>query len=139
MHTDLDNAIARLQAGGHTCVLVKGDLVITDDRRGIRPLMELWEGRKDLSGFSAADKVVGKAAAMLYCLMKVSAVHAGVISKPAAAVLESAGIAVSFHRQVDAIRNREDTGFCPMETAVRHITAPEDAPAAIREALAKLA
>ena len=135
---DLEKARSLLEKENYTCVICRGDDVITDRRRGIRPLMELLESGKDLHGYSAADKVVGKAAAFLYCLLGVKALHAGVLSVPARDVLVSAGISVEWGSLVPAIRNRAGDGFCPMETAVWDLTDPALAPDAIRNALKKL-
>ena len=138
MCEDLRKAVALLESGGHTCVLYRDDTYLTDDRRGIRPLMELLESSRDVTGFSAADRVVGKAAAFLYCLLKVSCVYAGVISKPALQVLQAQGIPVFYSTLVPAIKNRTGDGFCPMETAVWDLEDPKKAPNAIRETLKKL-
>lgn len=135
---DLEKARSLLEKENYTCVICRGDDVITDRRRGIRPLMELLESGKDLHGYSAADKVVGKAAAFLYCLLGVKALHAGVLSVPARDVLVSAGISVGWGSLVPAIRNRAGDGFCPMETAVWDLTDPALAPDAIRNTLKKL-
>ena len=138
MHEDLILALNILNEGSYTCVLRRGDITLTDDRRGIRPLMELLESDQDVAGFSAADRVVGKAAAFLYCLLGVRSVYAKVISTPALQVLQSCGIDTYYDTQVNAIRNRTGDGFCPMETAVWNLNDPEKAPDAIREALKKL-
>ena len=135
---DLEKAKEILVTGGHTCVLCLGEQIITSDRRGVAPLMELWDAQRDVTGFSAADKVVGKATALLYCLLGVKSVYTMVMSRPALAVLEANGIATGYEQLVDAIRNRTNTGFCPMETATRDINDPKDAPQAIRKALASL-
>ena len=138
MHEDLILAFNILNEGSYTCVLRRGDITLTDDRRGIRPLLELLESDQDVAGFSAADRVVGKAAAFLYCLLGVRSVYAKVISTPALQVLQSCGIDTYYDTQVNAIRNRTGDGFCPMETAVWNLNDPEKAPDAIREALKKL-
>ena len=138
MHEDLILALNILNEGSYTCVLRRGDITLTDDRRGIRPLLELLESGQDMSGFSAADRVVGKAAAFLYCLLGVRSVYAKVISTPALQVLQSCGIDTYYDTQVNAIRNRTGDGFCPMETAIWNLNDPEKAPDAIREALKKL-
>lgn len=135
---DLESARSLLERENYTCVICHGEDVITDRRRGVRPLLELLESGKDLHGYSAADKVVGKAAALLYCLLGVKALHAGVLSQPAREVLASAGITVVYDTLVPAIRNRAGNGFCPMETAVWDLTEPALAPDAIRIALQKL-
>lgn len=138
MSADLMNARAVLAAEGCTCVLCRGDTYYKSTRRGVAPLMGWLEENLDVRGFSAADKVVGKATAFLYCLLGVSAVHANVISEAALEVLQKQGIRVSWEQQVDAIQNRAGDGLCPMELATRQITEPEAAPAAIRAALQKL-
>ena len=138
MSADLMNARAVLTAEGCTCVLCRGDTYYKSTRRGVAPLMGWLEENLDVRGFSAADKVVGKATAFLYCLLGVSAVHANVISQAALEVLQQQGIRVSWDQQVDAIQNRTGDGLCPMELATRQITEPEAAPAAIRTALQKL-
>ena len=136
MNKDLTRARQLLSDGGYTCVLCHGDTIITDTRRGIRPLLKLYRSGRDLRNFSAADKVVGKAAAFLYQLLGVNALYAGVISDPALAVLQ--GLPVDFGEKVPAIQNRTQTGFCPMETAVWDIDGPEKALPAIERTLAQL-
>ena len=124
---DLQEAMTLLPLEQHTLVLCWGDRRITDTRRGIRPLLELLESSASFAPFSAADKVVGKAAAFLYLLLDVKEVYAQVISQPALQVLNDRGIPTYYSTLVPAIRNRTDTGFCPMETAVWDITDPQDA------------
>ena len=138
MQTDLNRARELLSLGSYTCVLCRDGLVYTDTRRGIRPLLELLARGTDLHGFAVADKVVGKAAALLYCLMGVRQVYAPVISSPAVSVLQAHGILLQYDTVVPAIRNRTQTGLCPMETAVWDLTDPKEALPAVREALAAL-
>lgn len=133
---DLIKARQLLADGNYTCVLCKGEAVRTSHHRGVRPLMELLDG--DVAGFSAADKVVGKATALLYCLLGIRALWAGVISDAALEVLEAHGIPVQWETRVSQIRNRQNTGRCPMEQATEHISDPQDAPAAIRAKLDEL-
>ncbi len=131
-------AKALLEGSSHTCVLVKDSVCYSSDYRGVKPLLQWLEGGTDLRGFSAADKVVGKAAAYLYVLLGVTVVYAKVISKPSVAVLEENGIAVFYGQQVEAIRNRTDTGLCPMEQAVKTARSPEEAVEMIRSTLERL-
>ena len=136
MNQDLLKARQLLETGGYTCVLCHGDTVLTDDRRGIRPLLDFYRSGQDLRNFSAADKVVGKAAAFLYRLLGIKALYASVISTPALAVLQD--ISVEFTAEVPAIQNRTQTGFCPMESAVWGIEDAEEALSAIERTLANL-
>ncbi len=138
MDLDLEQAIALLKTEGCTCVLQKADTVYKSHRRGVAPLMGWLEEGTDLKDFAAADKVVGKATAFLYRLLGVRCVYAGVMSLAAAGVLEAGNIPFQYGRLVEAIQNRTGTGLCPMELATRDISNPEDAPATIRAALARL-
>lgn len=128
----------KILAQGHTCVLVSDEYIITTDERGVLPLVK-WIGQgKTFDGYSAADKVVGKAAALLYVTLGVKILWAGVISKPAAQVFERYGIEYWYDTLTDAIINRKGDGFCPMETAVRDIDSPEEALVAIKNKLNQL-
>ena len=138
MKTDLEKAKEYLEKEQCTCVLCKGDALHCSHHRGVRPLLDFLDSGTDFSGFSAADKVVGKATAFLYCLLGVRAVHAGVLSDAAAQVLTAANIAFSCDRQVAGIRNRDNTGPCPMENATKELTEPEQALLAIRATLKTL-
>ena len=135
---NLEKAKMLLQRTNSTCVLCNEDIILTDNRRGVRPLLDLLQANTDVAGFSAADKVVGKAAAFLYCLMKIRCLHARVISQPALEVLQQAGIETTYDELVPAIRNRTGDGYCPMESAVWDIKDPHQALQAILDKLATL-
>lgn len=135
MYSDRETARQILQKGGHTCVLCCAEEVYTDDRRGVRPLLDFLEKGRNWQCFCAADKVVGKAAAFLYRLMGIRALYAQVVSEPAAQVLAEGDIDLSYGTLVPAIRNRTDTGFCPMETAAWELDDPEEALAALKTTL----
>ena len=134
----LEKAKMLLSKTQNTCVLCGNDVILTDNRRGIRPLLELLENGADVSSFCVADKVVGKAAAYLYCLMGIAALYAGIISEPALHVLQDAGISVEYGQLVPSIRNRAGNGPCPMEKAVWNIETPAEALTAIQETLQSL-
>ena len=138
MELDLTHARSILEQEGCTCVLCKDSVQYKSTRRGVAPLMGWLEEGLDLKGFSAADKVVGKATAFLYCLLQVRCVYAQVMSEAAAQVLTQNGIPFLCDNMVPAIQNRTGDGLCPMEMATRNISNPADAPAAIRAALARL-
>ena len=121
-----------------TCVLCGGAVVHRSHRRGVAPLLQLLDGGVAVAGFSAADRVVGKATAFLYCLLGVKAVHAGVMSRPAAQVLKAAGVEATWEQLVEGIQNRKKDGPCPMEYATRNCTDADAALAAIRQTLEKL-
>jgi hypothetical protein len=89
---DIDVAKQLMQDCHYTCVLCKGDKLYISEKNGVAPMMEFIDAGVDLKGFSAADKVVGKAAALLFVLTGIGEVYAEVISSHAIAVLEKNNI-----------------------------------------------
>ena len=138
MDQDIQHAKTQLICHNYTCVLCKDDAIYHSCHRGVRPLLDFLDSGLDFTGFSAADKVVGKATAFLYCLLGVKTVYANVLSDAAAQVFARANIPFSCDTRVPFIRNRTNTGLCPMENATKDIDDPHLALAAIRETLQKL-
>ena len=136
--TDPVYARRLLAEGGLTLAMCKGDTVYTDTRRGVVPLLALLDAGVDLTDFSAADKVVGKAAAFLYLRLGVATVYADVMSTPAYDLLVAHGVSACADTFVPAIRNRAGDGFCPMETVCLPLADPTEAEQAIRHRLAAL-
>ena len=114
--TDLQTAKNNL--AGHTICLCKDGKCLYSDSRGIAPMMGYIADGIDLSGYSVADKVVGKAAALLFVKCGIVAAYAETLSQYARAVLEKCGIAVEYKTLTERIINRDGTDVCPMEKAV---------------------
>lgn len=140
MSDDLTKAITELKQENseYTCVLCRGDDVYTAVHRGVKPLIEWIDCGADFKDFSAADKVVGKAAAFLYVLLGVSEVYALVMSEAAVDTLAKNGIVSKYEKSVPHIINRNGDGMCPMEQSVWDIDDPAEALDAIRKRLAEL-
>ncbi len=136
--TDIERAKQILISEGCTCVVCKGNNIHISQKRGVAPLMELLDGGADIRGYSAADKAVGKAAAMLFVLLGISEIYAAVMSRGAKAVFDEHGIKYSCGEEVEYIVNRQKDGMCPMERAVRDIDDPAEAPKKIKETIEKL-
>ena len=136
--SDQARAIALLKSSHHTCVLCRGEETWTSDRTGIAPMLGFLEDGLDLSGASAADRIVGKAAAMLFVLAGVTSLYAEVLSERALPVLERYGVAVSWGTLTPAIINRRGDGPCPMEAAVDTVDDPRAALDAVRATVARL-
>lgn len=134
---DITKAKTILESG-YTCVLVKGEMSFTSKRNGIVPMVKFLNDEIDLEGFSVADKIVGKAVAMLFVLAKVKEVYAEVLSKTAISVLEANGISYSYKILTDNIINRQGTGLCPMEETVKDIFDCKQAYEKIKVKLASL-
>ena len=138
MNNDLKNAKEMLLSESYTCVLCRGEMLFCSCERGVKPLLGWLDSDTETHGFSAADRVVGRAAAFLYVLLGVRFLYADIMSEPAREVLMAHGIEYTARQLVPAIRNRTGDGFCPMESAVRNIENPEAALAAIREKVREL-
>lgn len=132
---DLKKARQKLSSGNYTCVLCHDESIYTSTQRGVAPLLDLIDSGVDVTGFSAADKVVGKATALLYLYLGVTALYAQVISAPAVEILSC--IRLEYDWQVPFIRNRDGTGCCPMELAAENIDDPQQILSAVRCALKK--
>lgn len=136
--TDLEKARSLLASGAYTCAICRGEDAYTTQLRGVKPLLDWLDSGLDLKNASAADRVVGRGAAFLYCLLGIQAVYARVMSRPAAEVLAAHGIAVQADTFVNGIINRKGTGPCPFEEAVMSLHDPREALAAIRSKMAQL-
>lgn len=136
--SDLSRALGLLESGGHTCVLCRGSETLTGDAHGVAPLVDWLSEGVDLAGFSAADRVVGRAAALLYVAAGVTAVHALVASEPGLAVLAAHGVEGHASTVVGAILDRTRTASCPMEAAVAGIDDPQQAVRILRAAVDSL-
>lgn len=138
MLEDLEKAKEILAQSGSTCVLCRGDIIYKSSDRGILPLLNWLDGDEDTWACSAADKVVGKGAALLYCLLGVRRVHGNVMSVSAVKILRKNGVEAYWDTLAESIRNRAGTGLCPMEQATLDIEEPEDALPVIRATLERL-
>lgn len=138
MEHNMHKAREFLNTGNYTCVVCRGDTVHTTTLRGVGPLLSWLDSETDLTGFSAADRVVGRGAAFLYCLLGVKEVYAQVMSLPAAEVLRAHNIHADAELFVEGIINRAGDGPCPFEAAVMDILDAREALVAIRAKRAEL-
>lgn len=136
--TELEKARLLLESGGYTCVISAGGEVHTSTLRGVAPILALIEDGVELRGGCAADKVIGKAAAMLLVHAGVTSVYGAVMSEAAQEFLLGAGVETSCGELCERIMNRTKDGFCPMEQAVWQLTDPKEALAAVRRRLDEL-
>lgn len=123
----IEKAKELLGQGGCTCVVCGEGMTLTARSRGVKPLVNWLQSGVDLRGCCAADRVVGKATAFLYCLLRVKTVYGRVMSEPALEVLLSHGIATQYDVLAEHIINRAGDGICPFEEAVWDVTEPEKA------------
>ena len=123
--SDLETAKNNLS--GHTICLCKGGACIYSEARGISPMMSFIAQGVDLTGYSVADTVVGKAAALLFIKCGIKAVFAKTLSEAAQAVLEKYGVFYEYETLTERIINRTGTDVCPMEKTVLQTDDPDEA------------
>jgi hypothetical protein len=114
---DIDMAKEFLENEKLALAIVKdGKLVFSSTGIGIKPLFTAVEQLKDeLEGSSVADKVTGKAAAMLCKYSKIKELHTHLISENAIAVLRDTPVILEYEESTPYIKNRDRTGMCPVE------------------------
>jgi len=106
---------------GYSCLLVKNNEQFFSFEKGVKTLFVFLQSGKDFTDFIAYDKVVGKATAFLYILLKVKEVNALVISEPALNLLKENNICVKYDKRVVNIINRKGDDLCPFEKLVLNI------------------
>ncbi|MEL7649432.1 MAG: DUF1893 domain-containing protein [Sedimentibacter sp.] len=115
---DIDIAKNFLRKENLALAIVKDEkLVFSSVERGIKPLYTAVEQLKDeLEGSSVADKVTGKAAAMLCKYANVKALNTRLISENAINAIKDTKIILEYDECTPYIKNRDNTGMCPVET-----------------------
>ena len=134
--TDIE--LAKTNLDGHSVCLCRNGEIITDDGRGISPMMRFIAEGKELTGYSAADLIVGKAAAMLFVKAGIVCVHGKTMSESGKAYLEAHGIPCTYNVLTEKIINRQGTDICPMEKTVAEISDADEAYEALGRKLAEL-
>ena len=90
---------------------------------GIKPvLFRLNENLDFFKNLTVADKIIGKASAMLLCLSGVKEVYALVLSKAGEETFKKYGVIYHYDELVDYIVNHKGDGMCPMEETVKDIS-----------------
>lgn len=117
---DIEKAKSLLK-DDRTLVFVKGDNIIDSTLSGIKPLISFLNEGINLEGYSLADKIIGKAQAMLCVKANIKEVYGKVMSKGGQKILENYGIAYTYGVLTDEIINHKGTDICPMEKVVKDI------------------
>ena len=128
------------ESGMNLLVFSGGEIVYSSDKRGILPLMDAVEviGGMGLGDLVTADRIVGKAAALLNVYLGAREVHAMLISSGAKGLLSGRGVPFVFREETDFIKMRDGVIFCPFERMVQGVSDPGEAYARIRAGLAEL-
>jgi hypothetical protein len=132
--SDVDIAKSRLYGEDLTLAVVKNGEVLfeTGSHRISGFLGAIEQFGAKLEGASAADRVAGKAVALLCVYAGISEVYAEVLSRRAKAVFEENGIPCEWRELVENILDLNRSGVCPFEKAAADISDPQKAYAAFK-------
>lgn len=126
-----------IDKGEYDCLVLHGGEVRYAARgRGIGPAYDACS-LGYLAGAEVYDRIVGRAAALLFLRGGVKSVYAHVMSEGAKALLEPE-VPISHTVLTARILNREGTGPCPMDAAVATTSDPEEAFLRVGETLRAL-
>jgi len=123
---DLKLAKRILKEKALTLVVVKKDAIIFEAKsHGINDFLHAIEKfRKKLAGSAVADRIVGRAAALLCAYSKAASVFAVTVSEEGRKVLEDWDIFCEFENSVAHILNYQKTDVCPFEKLAASLTDP---------------
>jgi hypothetical protein len=127
--SDLDIAKSTLYKKELTLTIVKNGKVLfeTDSHRISGFLNAIQQFGATLEGASLADRVAGKAIALLCVYAKIKEVYAEVLSKKAKTVFEENRIRHEWKELVNNVLDLNKRGVCPFEKAAADITNPKNA------------
>ncbi len=114
---DIEIAVEILEKEQLTIAVVKdGKLIYSSKDKGIKPLYFVHKNNIDLKDSSVADRVTGKAAAMICTSACIKELNTKVISDNAIDILKETNIVYNYSVLTPYIKNRDKTGMCPIET-----------------------
>ena len=127
--SDLEIAKSELCEENLTLAIVKnGSLLYRNKNHRISGFLDAIEKcGAALEDASVADKVAGKAVALLCAHAKVKEVYASMMSRSALATFKKHKITTHWGELVENILNDDKTGLCPFEKAAERISEPEKA------------
>lgn len=115
---DIDMAVGILEKENLALAIVKdGKVIFSSSGKGIKPLYTAVKEQKgELEGSSLADRVTGRAAAMLCAYAGIKQLRTKLISDNAINVLKETNILYEYEEHAPYIKNHDKTGICPVET-----------------------
>jgi len=138
--SDLEIAKQTLKKKNLTLAVAKnGKIIFQSDSHGVIGLFEAIEQLgSNLEGAAVADKIVGKAAALLCAYSRVNAVFASTLSLEGKNTLERNGIKYEYEALVPKILDRTGKSMCPFERFSLNLENPREAYFRLKEFAEKL-
>lgn len=116
-----------LNEQGLSLLVYNHDSLTTHANRGVQDLLQLISEQPErLNGAVVADKIIGKAAAVLMATGGVREVHTNIICTPAKQLFEQQGILVFATEEVPMILNRDRSSMCPIDTQIAEVGSIEE-------------
>lgn len=139
MH-DLEIAKKNLYENNLTLVVVKNEKVIfqTDAHRISGFLQAIEQKAAELHGAVVADKVAGKALALLCVYSGIKQVYAEVLSRKAQMIFEENHIGFEWKEIVNNVLDINKVGICPFEQTAAEISDPKESYLAFKTLLDKM-
>ena len=110
------------------CVVKDNHVLFESCSHGISGFLQaIEELGSQFERASVADKVVGKAVALLCLYTRVEAVYANVVSRRAKEILERNGVQTEWGEQVENILDNCTPAVCPFERLAGQIEDPAEA------------
>jgi hypothetical protein len=137
---DLETAKKQLHNKQLTLAIVKNGQVLfqTDSHRISGFIGAIEKFGTQLNGASVADRVAGKALALLCVYAGIVEVYAEVLSRKAKAVFEENKVAVEWKEIVDNVLDLNKIGVCPFEKVAADISDPKASYVAFKALLEKM-
>lgn len=130
-----ENMLNALEEQGVGMIIDNHGETTTYGLPGVQDLLHLTVDEPErLKGAVVADKRVGKAAACLLIEGGVKRVYTPIVSAPAKAMLEAAGIPLYAREEVPLMMNHDGTDLCPLEKKLLDAQTPEQCAAILRGA-----
>jgi ribosome biogenesis protein Tsr3 len=110
------------------CIVKNGKIILETGSRGVSGFLDAIERFGDrLVGASVADRVAGKAIALLCVYAKIKAIYAVILSSEAKSVFAKYEVHHEWKELVANILDAEKVGVCPFEKSVEKISSPKNA------------
>jgi hypothetical protein len=126
---DLEIAKNELTQKNLTLAIIKnGQILFETKSNRISGFLDAIATLKDqLDGSSLADRVAGRAIALLCVYAKIKEVYAQILSRKAQEVLKQNQIHCQWREIVDNILDQTKTSICPFEKAAEQLSNPQEA------------
>jgi len=125
---DLELAKKQLYGEELTLVIVKyGEVLFQTDAHRISGFLRAIEQLgPNLKGAAVADRVAGKALALLCVYAGIRQVYAEVLSKKAQAVFEQYNVGFEWRDLIENVLDMNKAGVCPFERAAADMSDPKE-------------